>query len=283
MVKSSIVTVIILIAVFIGSLRLSEDIQSSFLFITDSIKKAYIHSIDFISDSIDSHFDQKSRIEELKQKLLRYENLDIKYQNSKSELESLLYAAKNQTQNEIDIQLSRVISYVQLGDFHRVWVDFKRENSDKIYGLIQDGYAAGVVVNSNGRSLGLLNGAEKCSYSVYVGDDRAPGIVRSNSSDEEVLVDFIPSWMSVNPGDIVKTSGLDDIFFEGIEVGVVKEIKKSQGYKIATITPYADILHPKYFWVIKEGIAKDSSDLNITSIPLDSVGENIKKRREDGL
>ena len=64
-------------------------------------------------------------------------------------------------------------------------------------------------------------------------------------------VDFIPSWIKVQEGDNVITSGLDNIFFEGIEVGVVESIIDKDGYQRATVRPSADTLHPEYFWVVE--------------------------------
>ncbi len=279
MVKSSIFTVILLIAVFIVSLRLSENIQSGFLSATDSLKSFYIYVTDTISESITKHFNQTLEIENLSKENRELKEKEIAYINTKSELEAVLEALKYDKFKERDVELTRTLSYVKLGDFYRIWLNFNRENSDKIYGLVQNGYAAGIIVDANGRSLGLLNGAEKCSYGVYIGEEKAPGIIKSSGNGEEILVDYIPSWMAINVGDVVKTSGMDDIFFEGLEVGVVKEIKKSQGYKIAAITPFADVLHPKFFWVIKEHLTNEtniSQDINITSMPINKTQNQIE-------
>lgn len=274
MVKSSLLLVLSLVVVFITSLRFSDTIQGVFLSFTDTLKNSYTHSSEAINEWVTLHTFQKSTIKELESRVEELEMESLHNKESEERLKDIYKALKDDYFHRSDIELVRSISYLKLGDFSRIWIDYDGENSDKIYGLIQNGYAAGVVVNQNGRFVGLLNGAEKCSYGVYVGEDEAPGIIKSNSlNTSEILVDYIPSWMSVEIGDEVITSGLDNIFFKGIKVGVVKSVKKSQGYKIATITQYANTLNPSYFWLtnLKNNQEESKKELNISIAPMESI------------
>ena len=126
-------------------------------------------------------------------------------------------------------------------------------NSSKMYGLIYKENVAGIVINKNNRPLALLTSDPKCSISIYVMDknERAPGIVHGNS-DNQLIAEYIPTWIPIHKGDEVITSGLDNIFFAGLKVGVVTEVKLSQGYQQAIIDPYYKTNKPNYFYVIKE-------------------------------
>ena len=65
---------------------------------------------------------------------------------------------------EPEVETVRVISYAKLPYFQKLWVDFKDYNSSKIYGLIYNNQAAGIIISGTKNSaLALLNGDPKCS------------------------------------------------------------------------------------------------------------------------
>ena len=84
-----------------------------------------------------------------------------------------------------------------------------------------------------------------------MGKQKAPGIVMG-LNDKEMIVKYIPSWMRIKKNDKVITSGLDNIFFRGVKVGVVKEVRTKDAYKEAIVKPYFNSLNPSYFYVIKK-------------------------------
>ncbi|MDO8260610.1 MAG: rod shape-determining protein MreC, partial [Candidatus Magasanikbacteria bacterium] len=88
-------------------------------------------------------------------------------------------------------------------------------------------------------------------YSVFVGDNKAPGIAHGNSA-ENLIINFIPAWFLIEVGDEVITSGLDEIFFKGLKVGTVLSVTKSQGYQSAVVEPYYKANNPNYFYMIKK-------------------------------
>jgi rod shape-determining protein MreC len=124
-------------------------------------------------------------------------------------------------------------------------------NQSKIYGLVYKEKAAGIVISKNAQPLALLNNDLKCSYAVYIGDAKIPGIIHGKNH-KEMLIEFIPSWMKVNIGDEVVTSGLDNLFFNDILVGKVTAINQSQGYQNALVAPYYTENEIGYFHVIKK-------------------------------
>ncbi len=70
-----------------------------------------------------------------------------------------------------------------------------------------------------------------------------------------MLIKFIPKWHNVQVGDKVVTSGLDDIFFAKVPVGIVTDVEVQSAYTVAHIKTYSDIFHPKTFFLVNNSKA----------------------------
>ncbi len=70
-----------------------------------------------------------------------------------------------------------------------------------------------------------------------------------------MLIKFIPKWHNVQVGDKVVTSGLDDIFFAKVPVGIVTDVEVQSAYTVAHIKTYSDIFHPKTFFLVNDSKA----------------------------
>jgi rod shape-determining protein MreC len=70
-------------------------------------------------------------------------------------------------------------------------------------------------------------------------------------SDQEMIVRYIPAWMSVQEGDEVVTNGLDGIFFAGVKVGKVTKVNRLNAYIEAIIKPYYTAFNPDYFYIVE--------------------------------
>ena len=57
--------------------------------------------------------------------------------------------------------------------------------------------------------------------------------------------------LEIKKGDEVITSGMDNIFFEGLKVGRVIQVTDLTDMKIATVKPYVNVLKKKYFYTYK--------------------------------
>ncbi len=246
----------IFLAIFFGitffytSINYGEDIKSYLLTITNRVKLLYLQSIGGIESYFTTTFNQKELIEKLQKENEDNKKLAILAIGFANELNNLIANHKTIKEFQSNLYLIKVISYAKFGDLYKFWIDFNNFDENKIYGLIQNGFVAGIVINKNSKPLALLNGDEKCSYAVSIGKNSAPGIIKGVAGKNKIIADFIPSWIEVEVGDEVVTSGLDNIFFGGIKVGVVTQIEYSQGYKVATIKPYANIFNPSYFYVV---------------------------------
>jgi len=238
-------------ALLVGITKYNDFVRGQFVDFLGSIKAGYWNVYEGIDNTITKHFNQKEQIEKLTKEVVKYKSDRLLLESIASELNHLMDEYNTSLIKNHEIELARSLSYVQFGDLNKIWLEMKDFNSSKVYGLLTGGYAAGIVVQRYDRPMGLLNGDIKCSYAVNVGKDLAPGIIRGKGNSETMVAEFIPTWMLIKKGDEVTTSGLDNLFFEGVKVGIVESVKKMQGYQNAIIKPYANTLHAHFFSVIK--------------------------------
>ncbi len=238
------------IALFVGALYYTNNIQGPLISTLNYLKSSYHDSTKFLQDTIYRHTFQAEHITILEEKLQEYESNHLLMQQLASEVNDLYKINNSKLTTNPKIELVRAISYQKFGDLNRIWLDVKDYNSSKIYGLIYNDLVAGIVVPQNSKALGLLNRDIKSSYAVYVGTKKAPGIAHGNNA-QNLVVRFIPAWFKIEVGDEVTTSGLDEVFFKGLRVGRVLSVKKSQGYQNAVIEPYYKANSPNYFHIIR--------------------------------
>ena len=190
---------------------------------------------------------------------MKVENNELKeykilYTSTQNQLDTLkdFYTNIKNPNNKAKIEFIKVLSYINYNDFTKVWLD-KKVSDDTIFGLITDNYSAGIVVNKDGYAVGLLNGNKDCSYAVFVGEEKAHGIITASENQEELQIKFIPISAQINKGDEVITSGMDNIFFEGLKVGRIIEVTTLADMKVATVKPYINVLKKKYFYSYENG------------------------------
>jgi len=237
------------LAIVIGVLKFTNWIQDPFIGALNGMKNFYHESVESVNNSIDEHFSQQDTIIRLQAENSKYKENNLLAQEFATELNSMFKEHNSDLEISPKVQLVKTLSYAKFGDINRVWLDMKDYNTSKVYGLVSEGVSAGIVTFKHGEPMALLNSDYKCSYTVYIGKKRAPGIVHGKNS-KEMVVEFIPNWIKLEVGDEVFTSGLDNLFFTGLRVGKVLEITKSQGFQNALIEPYFDVTQPGYFHVI---------------------------------
>jgi|LGOV01.1.fsa_nt_gb rod shape-determining protein MreC len=241
---------IFFIAIFIViSLKYGGNVRGVFSQNTNSIISLYLDIKESIEMSINEHFSQQKEIIKLRETNIRLENSAEVLGAFAAKLNDMLklngieeYAPK--------VKLVRSVAYANINDYYKVWIDYKDFNSSRIYGLLDKGSSAGIVVEKDGNPMALLLGDSKSIFSVFVGADKIPGVVMG--SKKQVHVKFIPLWMNPKIGDEVVTSGLDGIFFGGVSVGVVTKIIKEELSKTVVIKPYSKISIPSYYYIIEK-------------------------------
>ncbi len=246
MTKNKYFFLFIILILLIIKYNYNEVVKGPILDTTSMIKTYYINFINSINNVKDAYIAQKNTIVKLKKEVALLKTSAMLSSAFASELNSLLKDKSELYQPKMHI--TRAISYVNLANYNRVWLDFKGLHKDKIFGLLYKGNSAGIVINKNGRALALLQGDDKCIFSVYIGKNRLPGVIFGDKNS--MIIKYIPSWLKVKLGDEVYTSGLDNIFFEGVRVGKVTKIIKGESYLSAVVKPYAKVPVPGFFHII---------------------------------
>lgn len=247
--KELVPTLILIFALFAGAYYYSSAVQAPVAALLNYTKTTYHDSIDAVHSMIQEHFIQQETIRIQHETIERYEAERVSIMLRTQELQRALEAQGVQLKDRPKTELVRTLSYAKFGDMRKVWLEMEDFNASRVYGLIHNDWVAGIVVASRGDPMALLNGDPKSTYAVFVGDNRAPGIVHGAGSDT-LIVKYIPTWIKIAVNDEVVTSGMDHLFFRGLKVGRVRSISLSQGYQSAIIEPYYNADDPGYFHVI---------------------------------
>jgi len=254
------ILVLILVLLFLTIIvtRKDDRIVDTLLSVVNPIKQIYINITQEVEDKSQSYLYQKEHIQRLNKenKLLREHLLEQKhYIQQVKDLYKKVPSLERMPHNSVE--LVQTISYVKLNSFSQIILTKPEElESDEgiLYGLIQGDVVAGVAEVRNNNLYGSFTSNSKCRFSVFVGKDNTPGVAIGLNTNK-MVVKFIPKWSDINKGDEVITSGIDNIFFANIPVGVVERVDVLSSYKVAYIKSYADILHPDYFYLISDASA----------------------------
>lgn len=246
--KSKIFGILVLSFLVFISFYYGELIKRNVLNLNTLALDKISQGVGFLKNKFNEHFNQVNEIRSLRERNLELEKSDILRKNYHNELNNLL-SDKNSSFYYSNVSLVKALSYVQISDYNKIWLDVL-DYKNKIKGLIYQGYTAGIVVEKNGRALGLLQGDEQCIFSVFIGNNQIPGIIYGK--EKYMLVKYIPKWLEFNIGDKVYTSGLDDIFFSGIPVGEVFKIEEEGAYQNAYVKPFVSLKVPSYLYMVEK-------------------------------
>ncbi|PHS31335.1 MAG: rod shape-determining protein MreC [Sulfurovum sp.] len=248
-----VIIAILLLILTVLLTRNDERITDTLLGIINPIKQNYKHLVQSIEKKSQSYLFQKESIEKLSKenRILRKRLLEQTHyiQQVKNIYTVLPKLSKLPIKN---ISITETISYVKLNSFsHIILTKPMGLENGRLYGLIQDKVVAGIAELRNNQLYGYLTSDNKCRFSVFIGPENAPGIA-TGSQANEMIIKFIPKWHKVTLGDKVSTSGLDNIFFANIPVGIITKVEIQSSYKIAHVKTYNDTYHPKTFFLIND-------------------------------
>ncbi len=215
---------------------------------SNEVKVLFMTQKENFIETISTHFNQQKQIEVLEKK--------IKELEPKASL-SVAFASKlNHLLKETDLQayhpqlhLIQVLGYERMQDKDRLWIEFPLFQKDKNYGLIYQGFTAGIIREQFGQPLAILQSSKESLFSVFIGKNQIQGIAFGGG--ENMQIKYIPSYENPQVNDEVITSGNDKIFYEGIKVGKVISIEKKDMYKIATVKPYVSLKGAQFFYAVE--------------------------------
>ncbi|MEA3354071.1 MAG: rod shape-determining protein MreC [Campylobacterota bacterium] len=248
--KSYILFFSILFITFLYIFNVEKIITNQFSALTNSISTTYLNLFIKFESALNKYFDQLNYIDQLTT------------QNEKNQYYKTMYMIKsnelNQTlkeNNEINLPFdkTKVLYYNNFYDNSKVILDTELPPKDRIFALItQDGNSAGIVLNKEDKSVSLLNNNKKCNYTVFIGENNAPGITSGMTNEGLLIIKHIPIWKKINIKDKVITSGMDNIFPFGINVGTVVSIENMSDTKQVLIKPFADLYKNRIFYIYKD-------------------------------
>lgn len=217
-----------------------------------NLSSFYTNTVRYISSTLDIYLANKNKIIELQkqnQDLLKYKTL---YDISKYSMQAINTTFEKEYQTKNSLIETTILQYVTFNKTSQVILNKKYENNTSIQALISlDGYASGIVLNKRPNKIAYLNNDPKCNYTVFIGNNLAPAITSGMTNKGELILKHIPLWKQINIGDIVVTSGMDNIFPNGIKVGIIKSTIKNKITQTAFAKPFATILGNRYFFIIK--------------------------------
>jgi len=254
------VTLLILLGIVVLFSLNSSSVRTLFVAFTSTVRSAYMQITHSIERGVEEHLFQAKKIEELQNELKLLQKRALECGSDAAKYRSLKRAMGIESDSNATFEIVRPQGYAMVGNFQQLWLDgFKNFNPVRNYGVVRNGYAVGIVVEKSGRPLMILAGDPECTFAVYIGEARAPGIA-TGADARRMVVKYIPQWLKLKAGDEVTTSGLDHIFPPGIPVGRVLSTRKMQGFQNAYIELYGDTLHPDFVWVASVGGADAESD-----------------------
>jgi len=224
-------------------------IHQKFFSLSYKVKEKYVNITDYLEKLKQTHLNQEKEIKFLRKENSKLKEYKYRFFMLKNEFDSFLKECNASFSVNPQLKMVRVISYVNFGDLTSLLLSDSFFSGDRIYGALKNGFAVGIVVKRKKKRILLLNTNPECSYAVEIGENKAQGIAIGRR-DGYMEIRFIPTYKKVKVGDEVITSGLDGIFYYGIKVGKVIEVKTFGSYQIALIKPYSKPHRPKYLWII---------------------------------
>ena len=249
--KRALLILPILVILFIVLTKYNGAVKSFFLDLINPVKIVY-HKFTNISDSYLKQQENILKLEKENAKLKKLLIEDSEYIEQLTKIYKLLPSLAKKPYKSIF--LVDTISYTKLNHLNELILTTPKKlkiYKDKLYGLMQDDYVAGVAYSVDNKLYSYLLTHKKCTFSVYVGKDNINGIAQGDGKDG-LIVKYIPRWSNIEIGDFVKSSGLDGIFFPNIPVGKVVDVKTLDTYKLAKVKIFANVNKPSMFFLISD-------------------------------
>ncbi len=189
-------------------LRYESVSASLFLEVSSWVKARYHGAIEATEEGMTLWFNQAATIEELLEENRQLKEKEQTLNAFAAEVLALSRLKGYEVPPQFSVRTVRALSYAALPDMHKILLDYDALEPNEVRGLIYNNQTAGIAIKPVGsQTRALLNGDAKCSYAVYIGDTRVPGIIMGKS-DQEMIVRYIPAWMKVEEGDDVEKGQL---------------------------------------------------------------------------
>lgn len=244
------------ILIFIIGLNFfQKEVKNLFYFISSPIQKALWQSGDRISDffgAISEMENLKKENEELKLKNQELLNENVSLKELKKENEILREALEIGLEREFKLEMSQVVGKDIAQD--SILINKGSENgiSEGMPVITQQKVLVGKIgdVYKNFSNV-LLISSPKSAFDVKIAESEIFGVIKGKGN-LKIFLDLIPQDKEIKKGDLVITSALGGVFPEGISVGEIEEVKKSdvEIWQKAEVNPFFDIKEIENLFII---------------------------------
>lgn len=250
--KISLFIAVIGLLIFFHFIKVLRPIEDGIIFLL----KPFTNSLYSVSSDIKTSYAERSEKEDLLNKidLLEQENRQLLKQNANLEI---LKEENKKLREYHDFIEENKYKYV-LANIVSQGLMLNSSESDNII-LIDKGYNNGLspglaVVNSEGVIIGKINEVKSNISRVFVasnpycklaasiqGSDNTQGIAQGELG-LTITMDYIPQTLNIAKGDLVITSGLEDMIPKGLLLGKISQVNKESNeiWQKAIIEPFID-------------------------------------------
>lgn len=252
-----IVVLLIVFFVVLNLIGFSKEVKNLIYLFSQPIQKTFWK----VGYEISGFFETVSKMrnlekvnEELKLKLQELLAENIKLKELKKENETLREALGLKLQEEFKLQFSQVIGRGISSDTILINKGFKDGLSKGLPVITQQKILVGRIseVYKNFSKVMLISNKES-SFDAKVEDREIIGVIKGRGNFQ-VFLDLIPQEKEIREGDIVITTSLGGIFPEGLLVGEIKKVIKSdiEPWQQAKVQPAFNIEGQETLFIILE-------------------------------
>ena len=253
--KRKILIIILGILIILALNFYQKEVRNFFYLISAPIQKGLWRAGDKASDFFETIVEIKNLKKEneeikLKLQLLTAENASLK--ELKNENETLRAALNLGLEKDFKLTLVQVIGK----DISQDSLIINKGSKD---GLTKDLPVITELKNLVGRisevyenfSKVMLISNKESSFDAKMSDEEIYGVVKGKGNFK-IFLDLVPQDKEIKQGDILVTSVLGGIFPNGLLVGEIREIKKSdlEPFQQAEISPFFDIKEANHLFIV---------------------------------
>ena len=159
---------------------------------------------------------------------------------------------------DFEIVSASVVGRDGLDKFSTFTVDAGEKDGVEINDVVMSSQGVVGVVVETGRNYSKVYTILNPSVSVacFVSSTRDTGIVTGEgaySNEGKTIIHYLPKNTKAKQGDIISTTGMGEVFPEGLVLGTIESIHKdtSGNYNYAVVIPEAEISEVKTVFIIK--------------------------------
>ncbi len=243
--------------VFLNLTNFSQDIKNFFYLFSEPLQQSLWRAGENVSDFLGSIFEARIIREENKNLYLENQELlsKISFLNElKKENESLREALGLGLEKEFQLKLAQVISK----DISEDSISIDKGSGDNVLSGFPVITGQGALLGKIGRvfdnfSEVILISNKETSFDAKISGKEIYGIIKGKGNSEFYL-DLIPKDKEITEGDLIVTSALGGNFPEGLLIGEIQKVKKSdvEPFQTAEVKSQSDFREVEDLFVITD-------------------------------